>query len=136
MDSEKREAVRTGTYLMLVAIELGTYCADHGIYFVIENPSTSLAWEFEPMKVLCGHPSVFSVVLDYCQYGEEWRKTTKFITNCEALRPLERRCHCLKGICSATGRPHRELRGRVPAGTQGYLSVASELWTKVACPYP
>eukprot|EP00959_Pyramimonas_sp_CCMP1952_P302809 6335647-Pyramimonas_sp.AAC.1 len=46
----RAEAVKTGTFLMLLAVELAVYCVERDVYFFIENPATSLSWDFEPMQ--------------------------------------------------------------------------------------
>ena len=79
------------------------------------------------MVELLRKEKIYTVVLDYCQYGEKWPKSTQLVTNRPELLALGRRCRGSLQRCSATKRAHQVLRGLAPSG---------ELWTKVACPYP
>ena len=113
--------------MCMLAVQVALFCVKEGIYFVIENPESSLMWVFPPMLELLAKQEVVRISLDYCQYGEEWKKPTTLATNCNALQVLERRCQDTGGRCSRTGLVHRELRGSGPDGTK---------WTKTACPCP
>ena len=86
-----------------------------------------MIWAFAPLTALLDLEGVFRGEVDYCMYGEEWRKPTTFITNVKKMLTLQRVCLCSSGRCSRTGRAHRELRGRSPCGLR---------WTQLACAYP
>jgi hypothetical protein len=118
---------RDGSLLCCVAVEVARLCHSLDIGFVIENPMSSMMWNFPPMVDLLGREGVVSIILDYCQYGERWRKSTRLVSNREELLALSRRCSGSFRRCSSTGHEHQVLRGASPSG---------ELWTKVACPYP
>ena len=112
--------VEHGTYMMLIAIEIAVWAHEHGVIFSIENPATSMCWLFEPMRKLMAQGDIFFITLDYCQFGEAWRKSTSMLTNCRELRKLAKRCHGSHANCSATGKKHITLRGTVPQGYAGY----------------
>ena len=118
---------RDGSLLCCVAVEVALLCHALKIGFVIENPVRPMMWNFPPMVVLLGRDGVVSVVLDYCQFGENWRKSTRLVSNREEMLVLGCRCCEAFNKCSATGKARQVLRGTSPSG---------ELWTKVACPYP
>ena len=63
-------------------------CVRWGVGFTLENPATSLMWEFPPMKKLLRMPGLFMLKLSYCRYGEAWCKDTIFLKNREELLPL------------------------------------------------
>ena len=113
--------------MALVAIEIARMCLQLGIGFALENPITSLLWALPPMVELMKEAGVYVISLDYCVFGEAWRKTTQLITTAPELRAIGRRCAGTFQRCSRTHQPHQVLRGFAPTG---------EAWTKLACPYP
>ena len=118
---------RDGSLLCLVAVEVALLCCRLDVGFMIENPLTSLMWSFPPTLELLRKEKIYIVVLDYCQYGETWRKSIQLVTHRPVLLVLGGRCRGSFQRCPATERAHKVLRGLAPSG---------ELWTKVACPYP
>jgi len=71
--------------------------------------------------------TVKSVTLDFCQYGEPWKKPTAVIGNFWDLSPLHRKCGTIKNKRSRTQRPHTALAGCDSSGC---------FWTLRAQPYP
>ena len=118
--------VKEGNLMCLVAIEVALECCRLGIKFTLENPASSMMWEFPPMLKLLATPGVDRYTLDYCMFGKDWKKPTSFAANWD-FSPLERRCSGTTNCCSRTKKPHQMLRGMSPYGM---------LWTKYACPYP
>ena len=45
-------------------------------HMALENPSSSYAWEMPQMKRFISHFSPKFAWLDFCQYGEDWKKPT------------------------------------------------------------
>ena len=111
--------VEMGNYLCLVALEILKECLKHGVMFSLENPVSSMMWEFPPMREFVEAHATFRVTMDYCRYGTPWKKPTTFLTNIEELRALGKRCNHRHA--------HQELRGRDSEGI---------LWTTRACSYP
>jgi len=86
----------------------------------LENPASS--WMFrlpEWRKLEEEFPEMKFWVVDYCQFGAEWRKRTKIATNSR----LGGQKHLCRG-----GHQHRLLRGR--------CRHAKQSWTRVAQAYP
>ena len=67
------------------------------------------------------------VTLDYCQFGELWKKPTSILGCFWNMQPLAKRCSSHNKSCSRTQRPHTILSGRDGAGN---------FWTLRAQPYP
>ena len=116
-----------GNALALIAVEVIKICIRLGIGFTLENPRSSMIWEFPAMADVLSLEEVYRVEVDYCMYGEEWMKPTTFITNVRRMTKLESKCRGSFSRCSRTGQAHRELRGRSPCGLR---------WTQLACAYP
>lgn len=67
------------------------------------------------------------IYLDYCAYGECWKKPTTLMSHGINLAPLAKRCFTTSKICSFTNRQHLALRG---------VNADGIFWTLVAQPYP
>ena len=115
----QRAKLAEGTALMDVAIRLAWAMLAAGLGFSLENPGSSMVWEYPAMRELANAPGVFCVDLVYCSYGMRWLKPTRFLTNIRALAALASKC--------SRDHEHIALRGAAPCGT---------LWTKLACAYP
>ena len=126
LSKKEKEIVNDGSLMCLVAVEVAKRCLEAGVGFSLENPATSMMWVFPPMQEFLEKAGVIVVTLDYCQFGEEWRTSTKIMTNVPELIDLGRRCSG-RGVCSRTRLPHQVLRGMAPCGLP---------WTRVACAYP
>ena len=63
-----------------------------GDFFSAEHIYPSLMLDFKCWKELVGLPSVFIVVFDNCQYGEEYRHRQCLITNAPWLLPISSDC--------------------------------------------
>eukprot|EP00959_Pyramimonas_sp_CCMP1952_P089490 1872002-Pyramimonas_sp.AAC.1 len=67
---------------------------------------------------------VWRVELDYCAFGEAWKKPTAFVTSVRGMTSLARRCSGTFRCCSRAQKPRQELRGKSPCGLR---------WTQLAC---
>ena len=97
-------------------------CRTLGVPATLENPWTSRIWNLSLAEQFCKLPRVRLEYTDFCQYGMPWRKRTGFLgvnLECEWRQ-------CKGRVCSRTGLPHLELKGR-PEG---------ELLTQQAEAYP
>ena len=128
LKGQARSTVRLHNKIMYKVCELVELCRDCGVDWVIENPASSRLWLTRPMKkVMCG-ATFFS--LDFCQYGERWRKRTSFATSIASLSSLSALCGSSSAhpSCTRTGRRHIQLSGIDPKTKQ--------FRTMLACPYP
>lgn len=119
--------VREGNELLRISLRLLHACELARVPYALENPASSFIWDMPGMKTFLSKFSVTQVFLDYCQYGEPWKKPTSVIGNFWDLRPLQRRCTTVNRVCSRTQRPHTPLSGRDSSGC---------FWTLRAQPYP
>jgi hypothetical protein len=82
-----------------VGVELAMFCAvvarlmsSMNLFWSIENPATSLLWEFMPIVQLLELPNVVRVEWDMCAYGTPYKKATALLTNLQQLQQLSSRC--------------------------------------------
>ena len=97
----------------------------------IENPQASIFWHVPMWKRFEKHQWTDHVV-DFCQFGIPYRKSTtfrSFYMN-PRLFAWKRRCkgsYGRRSVCSRTRKRHVQLRGKHPSGQN---------WTAIAQPYP
>ena len=99
------------------------------IPFTLENPARSRLWICRPILAIRRRRHVVHQLVEYCSFGEAWRKSTLFLGIHIDLCPLEpHRCIGSKrGLCKFSGKPHISLTGRDSSGQ----------WRpKTAEPYP
>ena len=56
------------------------WCSENDVSWSIENPAASLLWATPEWRELLEDFAPCKVIVDYCQYGEEWRKRTHIYT--------------------------------------------------------
>jgi hypothetical protein len=125
-DADKKK-VRTGNDLLRVSLRFLQVCEQLSIPYALENPSSSYAWEMPQMKRFISHFSPKFAWLDFCQYGEDWKKPTTIMGNFWSISQLSKQCSTLHGLCSRTQRPHFALTG---------TDENNIFWTLRAQPYP
>jgi hypothetical protein len=134
--SEKAQAkVNYGNKLLYITGQIATLASEHGIPWVIENPKSSRIWATPVFKRL-GRLARFGgqvaqkpciTELDFCQYGENWKKPTRLLAHGLDLSTVCRKCCAQSGRCSRTGHLHMPLSGWAPSG---------QFKTRLAQPYP
>lgn len=96
---------RAGVELaVLSCIAIRTIQARGG-FWSIEKPRSSKLWQFELVATLASLPGAFVVDLDMCDFGAEFKKPTRIVTNLPHLRSLGHRC--------TGGHGHVRLHGNV-----------------------
>ncbi len=126
MDERYQEQIEVCNITMTFTVSCLVTCDRIGTPATAENPKTSLAWDAPAMLRLRRSPRFQEVDTCFCQWGEPWRKATRFLGCNIELTPIARMCHQKSGLCSRTGKPHVQLRGAV-----------NGVWlTSVAEPYP
>ena len=119
--------LQNGNELFLFTLRILQLCVSYKIPFVLENPLTSFAWEIPAFQRFYKTSNSQMRNLDFCMFGEDWKKPTRLVYNYIDLAPLSRRCCSSNHVCSRTSRPHVPLKGLAPNG---------KFWTLVAQPYP
>lgn len=94
---------------------IGTALA-HGVAGYLEAPANSWIWQLEWLRQLQESGRAARFLLDQCQYGCPYRKTTGLLLwGLSKPQTLKfRRCHMRHGACSATGGRHLVLQGLDP----------------------
>ena len=123
-----RRRVKMHNKILFRVAELVAECREHDVHYCIENPDSSRFWMSRPMLKIAAES--FVVQLDFCQYGERWRKRTRLVTSCPALQQMERLCTSSGTYpnCSRTAKRHIQVSG-IDARTGAFK-------TMLACPYP
>ena len=112
LSTKDRLKVHTGNALFALTLRVLEVCEQHGVPYALENPASSMAWLLAPMKRFLRdyHPDV--VTLDFCCFGEVWRKPTQLVTHFFPSRALGKTCSPYNGRCSNTHKPHQRLVGQ------------------------
>ncbi len=127
LSDSDRYKLRQGNKLFLFTLRIMDICMACNIPFVVENPFSSMAWEVPHMKRFIDRHQCRECNLDFCMYGEEWKKPTKLVYKFLNLDSLALRCNSTTNICSRTSLPHVPLKG---------LANDGKFMTLVAQPYP
>ena len=112
-----------GNQLLHFTCDLIALCQQNNVPWCFENPASSRCWMTPRVQSLGGR----YIELDFCQFGEPWRKRTGLLHGGVDFSQLARLCSGQKGWCSTTGRKHQHLSGTNEHGA---------FWTRVAQPYP
>lgn len=116
-----------GNKLFNFTMQVLHLCQQHHVPYVLENPLTSFAWSMPPLVKFADRFHVHFCDLDFCCYGEVWKKPTRLMYQFIDISPLALRCKGSFLRCSNTKRPHIALAGRDSSGV---------FWTLRAQPYP
>lgn len=127
LSQRDKQKVVQGNQLLRFSIRILELCERYSIPYALENPATSYLWYMPPMIKFRNNFNPDLVILDFCQYGEDWKKSTAIIGNFWDLSPLQKQCTGSFRCCSATHRPHVPLAG---------LSECGLFRTLLAQPYP
>ena len=119
--------VSDGNSLLAFMLRIIHRCQQCSIPYIVENPLTSMLWIMPTLLSFVEDFSPKFVQLDYCAYGERWKKPTQLMYNFIDLKPLQRRCKTRSNICSFTCQAHFPLRG---------VNNDGIFWTLIAQPYP
>eukprot|EP00438_Fugacium_kawagutii_P017033 Skav221328 [mRNA] locus=scaffold1437:51466:51993:- [translate_table: standard] len=119
--------LQTGNALFLFTLRILRICDELHIPFIVENPESSMAWDVPVMREFISTTSSHECNLDFCMYGELWRKPTKLVYKFIDISMLARKCTSTNNKCCRTHRPHIALKGVSPCG---------KFWTLLAQPYP
>jgi hypothetical protein len=70
----------------------------HGVVVCIENPGKSILWHTKAMKRWQQMTGANEISLDFCKYGANYVKHTKFYVTASGFEGLVQRCDHAKGI--------------------------------------
>jgi hypothetical protein len=123
LDSKNLEKVVLGNRLLHISARICRVCHSVGIPWTIENPGYSIVWETAAIKNLVLRQKSEHILLDYCQFGERWRKRTR-LQHSGGLNfvKIALLCHPDSAYnCSRTCKRHFVLRG--PDGSSGQFKT-------------
>lgn len=131
---ESNPEVALGNLLWRRAIYLANLCHSLGIYFILEHPQNSKAWQLPESQALLCKPGVYSVVTHWCMFddpereGLPNRKATRLVATAPWLRDV---VQCCDGQ-HLHGPPLRgkraKLAGAYPWGFCWKLARACKAW--------
>lgn len=88
-----REKERIGLELALFSAEVIALCNRYKVQWSLENPRHSRLFEVPILADLLQQPFVHVVDMDFCMYGEPYKKPTRIFTTMEEMLELAKRCH-------------------------------------------
>jgi hypothetical protein len=120
------------------AFRIALACEKHSIAFSVENPHSSLIWQTNAYVVLNLQVKMHEIVIDYCRWGEPWRKRTRFATWCPGRSAFLSDL----GLLCEGGHSHTQLSGWKPlnkedaimrptGGTAAYPEQLCEAWARL-----
>ena len=127
LSASDQRKLRQGNQLFLFTLRILDLCFQYKVPFVVENPLSSMAWEVPAFQRFMRRTGSQICDLDFCMYGQNWKKPTRLVYNFLDLSPLSKRCKSASHVCSRTSRPHIPLKG---------LADNGKFMTLVAQPYP
>jgi len=127
LSTKDQQKVSEGNALFFFTLRVLQTCIQYNVPFVLENPLSSMAWELPPLVELVHSANCLFCDLDYCQYGESWKKPTRLMYNFLDISSLSKRCCGSYNQCSSTNQPHVRLLGIGPNNV---------FMTLLAQPYP
>ena len=82
LNAAQRRSVDYGNRILKITIRLARAAFDGGVGFAIENPQSSRFWITPDFLYLVSHCNgrLDTNVLDFCQFGEPWRKRTTIVS--------------------------------------------------------
>lgn len=75
----ERKKLLDGNNLFGFTMHILELCNQYQIPFVLENPLTSMAWEMTTLQRFKSRAGALFCDLDFCQYGEIWKKPTRLM---------------------------------------------------------
>ena len=88
-----------------------------GVPFMVLTPTSSWFWKLPRVADVERLLGVAHTTTTFCAWGARWMKPTRItFSNVNAGTSLFKRCRCVGGVCSFSGRPHIHIVGRDAAG--------------------
>ena len=98
-----REKERVGLELAMFTAEVILVCNRYGIRWSLENPRSSRLFDVPVLHSILRQDGVFQIHLDFCMFGEKYKKPTAIFTNISQLRSLARQCTHRKHVTVLRG---------------------------------
>ncbi len=127
LSPKDQSKVSEGNALFYFTLRVLQTCIQYKVPFVLENPLSSMAWVLPPLVNFIESAKCLFCDLDYCQFGESWKKPTRLMYKYLDISCLSKRCCGSYNRCSSTNLPHVRLSGMGPNNV---------FMTLLAQPYP
>lgn len=131
--SHQCDRLRNANALLRVSLRVICACWVVGVACCLENSHTSLLWR---PQMLCrlrneARHVWHKTVLDFCQFGEVYRKRARLACVNNNLAPLERQCVGAHGVCSRSSKHRVWLQGRDASGL--WRTAAAQVYPLPLC---
>ena len=127
LKGKDRATLLTGNHVFFFSMRIVIACLCLRIAVVFENPASSRCWLTPILHRLVEERLLTCTDLDFCQFGERWRKPTRLAAFGIDLHLLGRKCKGSFLACSYSGKRHIPLTGTDNNGR--FMSL-------IAQPYP
>lgn len=87
-----RERERVGLEMALFSAEVIHTCNRYNVHWSLENPRFSRLFEVPGLHALLQRPTTTVVDVDFCRFGEPYKKPTRIYTSIPELKSLGRLC--------------------------------------------
>ena len=106
------EKERVGVELALFTAEAIATCQRYSVEWSIENPRNSRLFQLPFLSQLLSSRHSCCVDIDFCMYGEDYKKPTRIYTSCKNLHQLAVACCHKKHKCNLRGSEVRLVDGK------------------------
>ena len=106
------EKERVGIELALFTAEAIATCQRYSVDWSLENPRYSRLFQLPLLSHVVRSKDCYCVDVDFCRYGEDYKKPTRIVTSCEILMQLAKTCCHKKHKCNLRRSEVREIDGR------------------------
>ena len=130
---ESNWEIARGNQLWRRALELAHTCLSLGIFFFIEHPRGSKAWQLPETRRLMNRPGVFLAEVHWCMYdenrvGDPNKKPTRVLTSAPWFKKLVRVCDRSHHHGPPLRGKRAKLAGAYPWGFCRLLAQACSEW--------
>ena len=102
---DKLKHAQVGLRAARITLQLLRFCALHGVYWTVENPTASQLWSWPPLQSFLHRSHAARADLHMCHYSATYQKPTSVVGNLPGLLELARTCE--------GGHAHEHLQGTV-----------------------
>lgn len=108
LSERDRTIVKYHNSLLNNTFKLANMCAENGVALSLENPNSSIMWHTRVFKVFEQTWNPRMIIMDYCSYGEKYKKRTKLMV----WAPGDKKSFLdpLNKLCDGTHK-HQQLSG-------------------------
>ena len=98
MPSHLRQSCDEGTVLAHNSVKALKVGMDNNVCVSLENGERSFVWQWDPMREVCADERMHAAIVHYCQFGRDYQKPTRIVSNLPAISILSTTCNCGRHI--------------------------------------